>query len=591
MKFPVSARVAALVFLGCHPAAFASGLAHPRIEWAFQTDGPVRGAAVVAGDAILFGSADGFVYAVDKTNGRLRWRFPTGGAIAGAPAVAGATVVVAGRGDSVHALDLADGAPRWEFRMQPALPTPTSWSYFTAPPVVDGDQVLVPSGDGNLYALDLATGERRWAFKTGDSLRAAPLVADGTIYQPSGDDFVYALAAKDGALQWKFATAGVGYDLSQGFIRSDIFSRPSLQDGRLVFASRDANVYAVDIATHEKKWSFAYDTTWAMSSIVDDGTVYVGWSTNNKINALDLATGGKRWEFTAGSHTYTTALIVGDDSYWGCADGKIYDLDKRTGALRWAYDVGSDIYSSLIHDGDTFYCGTDDGRLLAIHEGAAAVYKAVYLPADVPANLTGFVIDPALATYLVERGYERLASAEALSRWLAARAADGAPSVVVFDYAQIPAAVAGAEPAHGPLRGYLESGGKVVWLWGMPNQVTFDATGKFLAYDPTVAARLLEVDYLGFEDGGNYFARATQAGRNWGLPAHGKTSFASLQPGMEARVTVLATDEYGRVGAFVRKFHPRPGSGWVNFNPTGYGVPMRPAELAQVARVAGYGLD
>src|SRR5690606_10317668 len=142
----------------------------------------------------------------------------------------GATIIVAGRSDTVHALNAADGAPRWTFRMQSTLPTPTEWNYFTAAPVVEGGQVLVPSGDGHLDALDLATGKMRWSFKTGDSLRAAPLVADGVIYQPSGDDHVYALTASDGTLRWKFATAGVGYDLSQGFIRSDIFTRPALQD-------------------------------------------------------------------------------------------------------------------------------------------------------------------------------------------------------------------------------------------------------------------------------------------------------------------------------------------------------------------------
>ena len=268
--------------VACNGSVALAGIAHPRIQWAVQTDGPIRGSAAVAGDSLYFGSADGFLYAVSKRDGQLRWKFQTGGAIAGAPAVVGSTVIVASRANTVHALDTADGTLRWSFAMQPTLPTPTEWNYFTAPPVVSGQQVLVASGDGHLYALDHATGVKRWAFQTGDSLRAAPLVVGDTVYQPSGDDHVYALSLKDGALRWKFATAGVGYDLTQGFIRSDIFTRPSLQDGLLVFGSRDANVYAVDIATQEKKWTFAYDSTWAMSSTIDDGTVFVGWSTNKK---------------------------------------------------------------------------------------------------------------------------------------------------------------------------------------------------------------------------------------------------------------------------------------------------------------------
>lgn len=578
-----------VVIAACSMSAAIAGINHPRIQWAVQTEGPIRGSAAVAGDSLYFGSADGFLYAVSKRDGQLRWKFQTGGAVAGAPAIIGSTVIVAGRADTVHALDTADGTLRWSFKMQPTLTTPTEWNYFTAPPVVGGNMVLVPSGDGSLYALDHATGAKRWEFQTGDSLRAAPLVVGDTVYQPSGDDYVYALSLADGKLRWKFATAGVGYDLSQGFIRSDIFTRPSLQNGLLVFGSRDANVYAVDIATQEKKWTFAYDSTWAMSSTIDDGTVLVGWSTNKKINALDLATGTQKWEFNAGAHTYTTALVVGDDTYWGCGDGKIYNLNKHTGALNWTYTVGSDVYSSLIHDEGTLYFGTDDGRMLALTGRAAAAHKAVYLPASVPAGISGFVVDAALAPYLIDRGYQLLDSADALASWVSARTSDGAPSVIVFGFAQIPASLIGADPAAGPLRAYLNAGGKVMWPWGIPNQVTFDEQGKFLAHDPSVAARLLDIDFLEFQDSGNYFSRSTQSGRNWGMPSWLKTCFASLKPGND--ITALAIDEYGRVGAFVKMFHPRLGSGWVMYRPCGFGVPSTPAELATFERVASYTLD
>jgi outer membrane protein assembly factor BamB len=412
-------------------------------------------------------------------------------------------------------------------------------------------------------------------------------VSGGVIYLPSGDDHVYALSAANGKLLWKYATAGVGYDLSKGFIRSDIFTRPALQDGLLVFGSRDANVYAVDVSTRQKKWSFAYDSTWAMSATVDAGTVYVGWSTNNRINALDLATGAKKWEFDAGSHTYTTALIHGPDSYWGSANGKLYKLDKSTGTLGWAYEVGSEIYSSPIRDGDTLYFGADDGRMRAVAERESPA-RAFYLPAKVPENIAGFVIDPALAPFMLDRGYQRLDSPAALAAWLATRRTDGKPSVLVFGFAQIPAAVVGADPGVGPLRGYLDGGGKVVWPWGIPNKVTFDEKGGFVAYDPKIAARLLDIEFVDFEDSGNYYSRATQDGRNWGLSAWLKATFASLKT--TSGVVPLAMDEYGRVSVFLKTFHSRPGSGWITFSPKGFNVPITSEELAMLERVASYGL-
>lgn len=44
------------------------------ILWTFATDGPVRLAPSIAGDAIYFGSDDGFVYCLDAVSGSLRWK-------------------------------------------------------------------------------------------------------------------------------------------------------------------------------------------------------------------------------------------------------------------------------------------------------------------------------------------------------------------------------------------------------------------------------------------------------------------------------------------------------------------------------------
>jgi outer membrane protein assembly factor BamB len=570
-------------------ADVSADISSPRVKWSFQSEGPIRGSAVIAGDSIYFGSADGNVYALAKATGELRWKVATGGAIAGAPAIADSTVIVSGRNAMVHALDASRGTVRWTFEMQRVEPASIEWTYFTAAPVIDGDQVLVPSLDGRLYALDLASGTQRWHVATGDSLYASPLVADGTVYQPSGDDHLYALSRTDGKVLWRFATEGVNHDLSRGFTRSDIFTQPKLQDGLLVIGSRDANVYAIDIKQHSQRWKFAYDSTWAMSTNVHDDTVFVGWSTNNKINALDLLTGAQKWEFDAGAHTYTRALPVRDSVYFGSGNGLVHKLAAADGKLQWKYSVGSAIYSSLIHDGGVLYFGADDGRMIALTQSEGAPRKAVYQPAQIPDGIRGFLVDAAITPFLVEQGYTLLDSPQALTQWIGAQTSQPAPSVIVFAFAQIPRSAMGADPSSGPLRKYLESGGKVMWLWGVPNKYEFDEHGKFVANDPSVAAQLLDVEFLAFEDSGNYFNKPTQTGRNWGMPAWLTTTFASLKNA--DGVTALAHDEFGRVGPFLKSFHPRVGSGWVSFGPTGFGTPITQRELHTLERIASYAMQ
>jgi hypothetical protein len=267
----------------------------------------------------------------------------------------------------------------------------------------------------------------------------------------------------------------------------------------------------------------------------------------------------------------------------------VYCLDAKNGSLRWRYGTGSEIESSLIEDGGRFYFGTDDGRLLALLPDAPVPVKAVYLPAAIPANLQGFVIDPALQPYFVGKGYAHLDSPAALAQWISAQTAAGSPSVVVFGFAQIPSAILGENPADGPLRRYLESGGKVVWPGGIPNHYMFDDQGTLMSADPAVGEKLLDLKFIPFEDSGNYYSRATQAGRNWGMSSWLRICFSYVAS--DSNLTALASDEFGRVSAFVRKFHPRSGSGWVSYGAKGFGVPITDIELAMLERVAAYGID
>lgn len=583
-RFPIVLLFFALFVFSVH----GSSSGH-RIKWSFQTDGPIRGAASLYDKHLYFGSADGQAYAVTAATGDLVWKFKTDGPVLGTPAVSDEIVVVSGRGRTVYGLNRDTGESLWAFEMSADIPAYNAWDYYTASPEIVDDLVLVGSGDGNLYALNLKSGDLVWKFQTGDSIRAEPLVESGVVYQPSGDDFIYALSLADGSLLWKFETDGVSIERGLGFIRSDIFTRPILRDGILVVGSRDANVYGIDTETKLAEWKFKYGTTWAMSSSADERNAYVGWSTNNKVCALEIASGKKLWEYRMGAHTYTDGLLVDEEVVWGCADGKVYGFDRATGALNWSYDVGSDLYSSLVHDGSNYYFGADDGRLIALAETEVDARKAVYFPEDIPNNAAGFVVDPQIASYLKDRDYELLESSEALASFLTDRSRDGVPSVVVFAYAQVPRTALGPDPKEGPLRQYLDKGGKVVWLGGTAFMHCFDEAGHFTGRDQETAEALLGLDFIDLEDSGNYFSVSTQAGRNMGFPAWTKSSFASLAS--PQGVKVLSKNEYGNISAWSKQFHPRLGSGWIAFCTSGPGVDMSPDEFELVDRVASYSLD
>jgi outer membrane protein assembly factor BamB len=569
---------------------FSQAIDNPKIKWRFKTDGPIRGSAVVWDKNVIFGSADGYVYAINSLTGEESWRFNAHSPIVGSPGIDNSIVVVATRDNQVHALEPATGNPLWEFAMGgDKAESSRSWDYFTAAPVVHKEYVYIASGDGNLYALHKLTGQPAWRFATGGSIRAAPLVANNIIYQPSNDGFIYAVNTTTGQLHWKFATAGANLDSTHfGFDRNSIYTQPVLVSDTLIFGSRDGNVYALDSATGKQKWTFAYDTTWAMAITADSNTVYVGWSTNRLVSALDVKTGKELWQFKSGAYVYTTPLIDAQSIYFGSADGNVYNVNKNTGEEIWHYNIGYENYSSPIFtpDKSAIMFGSDNGYFYSLERGAQS-HKAFFLPQNITGIGQYIVADKNIAPYLAERDFVQLDDQQ-LAQFITVRIADKEPSVVVFLYPIIPPTVLGKDPAKGLLRRYLETGGKVVWLGDIPNYFEIDSSNNTFKRDAGTGEKLLEVQFTHLQDSGNYYSKSTQAGKNWGLPAWLKTT---ATPVMAKGVTPLAYDEFNRVSAYVKSFNDRPGSGYVSLRTWAWYTPIRNEELALLHEIAAYGLE
>lgn len=560
----------------------------PKTKWKFNTQGAIRGAAILDNQQLIFGNSAGIVYAIDKNTGQLNWQYQTSGTICSSPALSGDIVYVASRDNYLYAIDKHNGQLKWKFQMQPMIPAiNTGWAYFMAAPQVWRDKVYIGSGDANLYALDKNSGELRWKFKTEGRIRATPLIHEGKIYQPSNDSYLYVLDAESGKLEWKFATLGVGYAPGNfSFDRRSMYDQPTIQNGHVIFGSRDGNVYSVDLQSHESKWNFSYGTTWAMATAADESNVYAGWSTNNMICALDLSSGEKKWEFQCKSHSYTKPLLLDNAVYMGSADGKVYKLNKQTGELQWAYPTGGEVYSSLLHENGTLYFGSDDGYFYALEEAPRA-HKAVYLPKSIVGNAQYLVADPQMAPYFTERGFDQL-NENGLADFVRERIADREPSVVVFALPLIPKELMGADPAKGLMRKYLESGGKILWMGDVPNFYEPDESDNFKR-DPASGSALLSVSYTAPTESGNYYSQSTQAGLCWGLPSWFKTTGALVAQSSE--ITPLAYNEFGKVSAWVKKFHPRIGSGFVSCRTWAWNVPIRDHELEILYNLAVYGLN
>lgn len=567
-----------------------AGIDNPVTAWKFQTKGPIRGGIVASGNSVYFGSADGHIYSIDKSSGKLNWKFKTNGSIVSTPALAeGRFIIVSSRDNTVYCLHAASGQLAWKYSMQAPVKFEYEWDLTMASPVIAGKHVLIGSGDAHLYSLSVDQGKLNWKFKTGGRIRATPLVANQVIYQPSHDGYLYALNLK-GELQWKFETRGVRFDGKRfGFDRTSIYSSPQLADSLLVFGSRDGSEYCVNIHTQKTKWRHFYDGTWAMSKpLIYNGVVYLGWSTNFKFNAIDMATGKEKWQFTSKGVHYADPILVGNTLYVVSTDGNIYALDPATGLVQWQHKTGTSNYSTPWVDESGVYAGNDDGALYCIREQEKAM-MAVYSP--VPRNAmfrSAYEVDRRIAPFLVDKGFEHLDSAK-LYRFLTTRIDDRKPSVVVFAYQDVPENIYGADPSKGLLRRYLESGGKVLWIGGLPKRYLVNEKGQFYKEDSSIGPLLvgLEPDYP--LESGNYYNTSTQEGLNWGLPELHNAAYGIFAP--QAAVTPLAINEVGQLSIWVKAFTNQVGTGFVSCRTWPLHQAIPDEHLHLLYRIAAYGLQ
>lgn len=564
---------------GQDAAVFRGGVAHTGVyapagsslvglQWVFRTDGDLIASPTVADGVVYLASGDGGLYALDLLSGAERWRRELGAPSHSTPAVAGGLVYAVTRDGRIQAIDRATGRRTWEVATGPDAPLVwghESGDIYTSSPAVARGLVIVGAGDGHVYALDAATGAERWRFRTGGRVRSSPAIADARVYVGSMDGVLYALDVATGAPLWRFETTGAGlFSGDFGFDRRTIQSSPAVADGAVFVGSRDGTMYAVDAATGRRRFTVSHGTSWVITSpAVTGGTVFLGSSDAAFAQAVDAATGEERWRAETPGIVWSSPAVAGGQVIVGVGSGVLLGLDRATGSERWRFRTQGGLRASpVVTDGGFVLIGDTDGVLYALRTGDGPPVRRVVFYDSAYARAAWNGDAEFWTRVFVNRGYERLAE-RALAEFLAARTADGAPSVVVFALDHLPRKLAGEGGPDAPLRRYLEAGGKVVWPGVPPLLWPRDpATGRRRGYGDVAWSALEPLLGVSHEEAifDTRGVRLTPAGRRWGLRPGGRLAWG-VAPAEVSEV--LAYDEWGLAAAWVRSYGGPPGSGFV----------------------------
>ena len=216
-----------------------------------------------------------------------------------------------------------------------------------------------------------------WRAPTDGDVISSPAVANGTVYVGSGDGHLYALELATGDRRWRH-DAG-----------SPISSSPAVGGG-LVYATARDGIFAVDAATGARRWRLTtrpdLPLPWGHESgdhflsspAYVNGTVVVG-AGDGGVYALDAMTGKQKWRAQTDGRVRASPAVANGRVYAASYDGRVYCYDLTSGALRWRYDTegvglqsgsyGFDrrsIQSSPAVANGVVYVGARDGFLYAI---------------------------------------------------------------------------------------------------------------------------------------------------------------------------------------------------------------------------------
>jgi len=221
---------------------------------------------------------------------------------------------------------------------------------------VSGEFAYIPGYNGRLYRVNVVTGGTPQSVAVGSG-KPQPIVggvavADGKVFVGSVDGRLYAFDASLERL-WDFKTGDV------------IWSTPVVSGNTVYIGSFDKNIYAIDIATGNKKWSYALQGAVMAAPVVSGGMVYVA-SLDRHIYAFDAESGMLVWQFPAegaanapSNWFWATPVLVDGKLYAPNTDGRVYVIDAQNGSLTAELKTSGSILSSPV---------TVDGRVVLVTE-------------------------------------------------------------------------------------------------------------------------------------------------------------------------------------------------------------------------------
>jgi outer membrane protein assembly factor BamB len=322
--------------------------------WRFQTGGPITSSPVASAGMVFVASTDGYLYAVNVTNGAKIWDCWIGTDV-NSPTVANGNIFITSKSGTVHAINMYTGVEIWNKSLGEE-------AGFGAPLIV-GSRVFV-NGNQTVFAFNEAVGVSLYSHQIPHANGIAPLIYD------NGLIVAVALRGTEIGLDGFEALDGMGrfwVTLTPTVIET-VRSGATIGGGKTFVVIVNLNGNSSVFGLNEfgmRDWERQLDGVTEASPAFAYNTVYI--STSSATYALDAENGTVKWSRPLdGGYSVSSPAVADGKVYFGLDNGYVYALDALTGDIIWSYKTEGSVQSSPAISDGLLYVGSNDGNLYAI---------------------------------------------------------------------------------------------------------------------------------------------------------------------------------------------------------------------------------
>ena len=332
--------------------------------WKFQTGGPIMSSPVASAGMVFVASTDGYLYAINATNGAKIWDFWIGTDV-NSPTVANGKVFITSASGTLYAINMYTGLEAWNQSLGEA-------ASFGAPLIV-GSRLFV-NGNQTVFVFNEAVGVSLYNVPIFHANGIAPLTYDNGL--------IVAVTLGGTGIEVNGFAANTGEIIfSSAMAASDIGtvkSGATIGGGKIFVVTVNINGSSTIFGLNEfgiRDWERLLNGVTEASSAFAYNTVYI--PTSNVTYALDVENGTVKWSRPLdGEYSVSSPAVADGKVYFGLDNGYVYALDAFTGDVIWSYKTEGAVQSSPAISDGLLFVGSNDGNLYAIGTPAIQVFNA-----------------------------------------------------------------------------------------------------------------------------------------------------------------------------------------------------------------------